>query len=280
MQKVAILLTVHNRREKTLACLRNCYQQIDSMKGDESWSFSVYLVDDGSTDGTSEAVSEEFPQAVIIRGDGNLFWNHGMITAWEAAAADGQDFYLWLNDDTMMKEGALACLMETSSFLRHKAIVVGTAENADKELSYGGRTKSGKLIEPDPAIPVPCYTFNGNLVLIPAHVYKILGNLDPHYSHSFGDFDYGARAYKADIVRVVAPGVLCECDRNPGIPKWRNRAYPLKARIAYLHSPKGRPPREQFLYDCRCQGFLFAIVHGISIAMKVFFPRRVPRADR
>ena len=135
MQKVAILLTVHNRREKTLACLRNCYQQIDSMKGDDLWSFSVYLVDDGSTDGTSEAVSEEFPQAVIIRGDGNLFWNHGMITAWEAAAADGQDFYLWLNDDTMMKEGALACLMETSSFLRHKAIVVGTAENADKDLS-------------------------------------------------------------------------------------------------------------------------------------------------
>lgn len=277
MQKVAVLLTVHNRREKTLACLGNCYQQIDSMKGDGVYSFCVYLVDDGSVDGTSEAVAEAWPQTVIIRGDGSLFWNQGMRAAWEAAARDGQDFYLWLNDDTMMKEGALACLMETSSFLRHKAIVVGTAENAEGELSYGGRSKSGKLIVPDPAIPVPCFTFNGNLVLVPAHVYRILGGLDEHYSHSFGDFDYGVRAVKAKIVRVVAPGVLCVCDRNPGIPKWRDRAYSLKERVAYLHSPKGRPPREQFRYDCRCQGVLFALVHGLSIAMKVFFPKKSNR---
>ena len=32
MQKVAVLLTVHNSLEQTLDCLRNCYQQIDSMK--------------------------------------------------------------------------------------------------------------------------------------------------------------------------------------------------------------------------------------------------------
>ena len=126
MKKVAVLLTVHNRREKTLACLENCYRQIDSMKGDDTYSFSVYLVDDGSTDGTSEAVLQTYPQTHVIKGDGSLFWNHGMRTAWDAAAADEQDFYLWLNDDTLMKEGALSCIMETSEFLRHKSIVVGT----------------------------------------------------------------------------------------------------------------------------------------------------------
>ena len=110
MKKVAVLLTVHNRREKTLACLENCYRQIDSMKGDDTYSFSVYLVDDGSTDGTSEAVLQTYPQTHVIKGDGSLFWNHGMRTAWDAAAADEQDFYLWLNDDTLMKEGVKAKL--------------------------------------------------------------------------------------------------------------------------------------------------------------------------
>lgn len=275
MQKVAILLTVHNRREKTLECLKNCYQQIDSMKGDDTYSFSVYLVNDGCTDGTVEDVNEYYPQTIVIRGDGNLFWNQGMRLAWETAAKENYDFYLWLNDDTLMKEGALACLMETSSFLRHRAIVAGTAENAAGALSYGGRSRSGKLIEPDPAIPVPCYTFNGNLVLVPSYAYRILGNLDEHYHHSFGDYDYGVRAAKAGIVRVVAPGVLCRCDRNPGVPKWRNRAYPIRERFAYLHSPKGRPTNEQFRYDCRKSNFIYAIGHFLSIRLKVLFPKKV-----
>ncbi len=274
MQKVAILLTVHNRREKTLECLHDCYQQIDSMKGDDSYSFSVYLVDDGSTDGTSEAVMDMFPQTHIIKGDGSLFWNQGMRLAWKTAAEEGQDFYLWLNDDTIMKEGALSCIMETSLFLRHRAIVVGTAVNAQGKLSYGGRSRSGKIIAPDPVIPVPCYTFNGNLVLVPSHVYKVLGNLEERYRHGFGDYDYGVRAVKAKVVRVVAPGILCECDRNIGIPKWRNGSYPLKMRIKYLCGPKGRPPREQFLYDCRSQGILFAVMHAMSIFVKVLFPKK------
>lgn len=273
MLKVAVLLTVHNRREKTLECLQNCYQQIDSMKGDGSYEFAVYLVNDGCTDGTPEAVAESYPQTHIIRGDGSLFWNQGMRAAWTAAAADGQDFYLWLNDDTILSEGALATVMETSAFLRHKAIVVGSAVNAKGVLSYGGRTKTGRLVQPDPVIPVSCYTFNGNLVLVPSYVYRILGMLDEHYHHSFGDYDYGVRAYKANLVRVVAPGILCQCDRNPGVPKWRDRSVPLRERISYLHSPKGRPPREQFRYDCRSRGIVFAVLHGLSVAVKVFFPK-------
>lgn len=275
MQKVAVLLTVHNSLEQTLDCLRNCYQQIDSMKGDGTYSFTVYLVNDGCTDGTAEAVEENFPQTRIVRGSGTLYWNLGMHAAWEEAAKDAPDFYLWTNVRTRMKEGALACLMETSMFLRHKAIVAGTAEDSSGELSYGGRNKSGKIVEPDPAIPVPCYTFDGKLVLVPSHVYRILGNLDIHYQHSYGDIDYGVRAFKANVVRVVAPGVLCTCDRSEHVQKWRDRSCSLHDRIAYLYAPDGRPPHQQFIYDCRSQGFVYAVVHGISVAIKVFFPKKM-----
>lgn len=43
--------------------------------------FDVFLVDDESTDGTSEAIKSEFPEVSIIKGDGSLFWNRGMYTA-------------------------------------------------------------------------------------------------------------------------------------------------------------------------------------------------------
>ena len=274
MLGVAVLLTVFNRREKTLACLDNCYRQIDGMKAAGEYDFTVYLVDDGSTDGTSEAVREKFPQTILIRGNGGLYWNRGMRLAWEKAAEKDYDFYLWLNDDTLMKEGALGILMETSGFLKHKAIIAGTCVNQAGDLSYGGRTRSNRLINPDPAIPEPCHMFNGNLVLVPKAVYEVLGSLEPKYQHTFGDYDYGVRAVKAGIPRVVAPGVLAECDRNPGIPEWRDSSLCLKDRFRFLTSPKGRPPREQFLFDSRLNGVFYAIGHGLSLMFKVLFPKR------
>lgn len=274
MSEVAILLTVHNRREKTLSCLDNCFLQIDAMKGEGKYNFSVFMVDDGSTDGTSEAVREKYPQVSILKGDGSLFWNQGMRLAWSEAAKSNPDFYLWLNDDTMMKEGALYSLMETSEFLRHRSIVVGTCEDSNGNLSYGGRNKRGLLITPDPDIPIPCYTFNGNLVLVPRHAYGILGNLEQRYHHTFGDYDYGVRAVRKEVSRVVCPGVLAECGRNPGVPRWRDSSYTLRERFRYLNSPKGRPFREQFLFDLRDKGFLWAVGHRLSIYFKTIFPTK------
>ena len=273
-EEVAILMTVFNRREKTLSCLDGCFRQIDGIKSTGEYSFTVYLVDDGCTDGTAEAVAEAFPQVHIIRSGGGLFWNQGMIAAWDEASGTDPRFYLWLNDDTTLRPGAFECLLENSKFFRNKAIVVGTTVDSSGAYSYGGRARNNRIVEPDSKIPVPCYTFNGNIVLVPRYVYGILGTLDRAYRHSFGDYDYGARAFQADVPRVVAPGILGECNRNPGIDKWRDGSYSLKERYRYLLSPKGRPPREQFRYDMRSMGFFRAIGHQISITMKVLFPLR------
>jgi len=274
MQTVAILLTVFNRREMTLSCLRSCYAEIDALKAEAKYSFSVYMTDDGSTDGVSEAVSEKFPDVHIIKGDGSLYWNRGMIAAWNEAAKEDYDFYLWMNNDTVPVENAFSVLLENSSYLRHRAIVVGTAEDSDGQLSYGGRTRKGRIVRPDPEIPVPCDIFNGNMVLVPSCVYKTLGTMDPKFSHGFGDFDYGIRAVKEGLTAVVAPGILAVCDRNPGIPKWRDSSLALKERYSAVMSPKGRPFREQFLYDVRKSGAVAAVAHFLSLNVKVLFPKR------
>ena len=82
MNRIAVLLTCHNRSEKTTACLHSlfqCYLPSDFV-------LDVFLVDDGSTDGTAELVTEKFPKVIIIHGDGNLFWNRGMHLAWSYAS--------------------------------------------------------------------------------------------------------------------------------------------------------------------------------------------------
>ena len=77
----------------------------------------IYLTDDGCTDGTPEAIKRQFPKVHIIKGDGNLFWNRGMYRAWEEAAKQDYNFYLWLNDDSYLVDGALFtlfCKMQSS----------------------------------------------------------------------------------------------------------------------------------------------------------------------
>ena len=59
MKRIAVLMTVHNRREKTLLCLERLFAN----RMPEGYSMAVYLTDDGCTDGTAEAVSAQYPMS-------------------------------------------------------------------------------------------------------------------------------------------------------------------------------------------------------------------------
>ena len=89
---IAAILTCHNRKKKTLTCLADLMNQDEISKVD----LHVYLVDDGSTDGTSDAVKQKFPQVNILQGDGTLYWNGGMRFAFSIAKKSDYDYYLWL----------------------------------------------------------------------------------------------------------------------------------------------------------------------------------------
>lgn len=274
MKKVALLLTVHNRRENTLACLEACNACFKTFRKEDELEFSVYMTDDGCTDGTPEAVAGKYPDVNIVKGDGFLYWNRGMIAAWTEAAKCNYDFYVWINDDTLLTKEALSVLLETSSFLGHKTIVAATCVDSEGKYSYGGRNRSGRLIEPDSILPKPCDIFNGNLVLVPKYVYDIVGTMDSRYSHWFGDFDYGLRAEKAGIISVVAPGTLAICDRHDSVPAWRDSSVSIKARYQALSSPKGRPLKEQFVYDMRLYNVFYALGHFVTTNLRVIFPKR------
>jgi GT2 family glycosyltransferase len=87
--RIAVLMTCHNRREKTLGCLRALF--VNDLPHDTS--LHVILVDGGSTDNTAEFVRTEFPQVDILLGDGNLFWNRGMQRAFARAMVARFDGY-------------------------------------------------------------------------------------------------------------------------------------------------------------------------------------------
>ena len=195
MKSIAVLLTVFNRKEKTLQCLGNLYKQLPI----QGYSIDIYLTNDGCTDGTPEAIAQKFPEVEIIHSKGNLFWNRGMYTAWEEATKRKEyDYYLWLNDDTFIYPDSISRLLNDSISVKDEAIICGaTCSEKDGKPTYGGRNNNG-IIPPNGSLQI-CQHFNGNVVLIPRYVYQRIGNLDYTYSHALGDFDYGLRAEKLGI---------------------------------------------------------------------------------
>lgn len=270
MKSIAVLLTVFNRKEKTLRCLKNLFKQ----EIPEGFSLDVYLTNDGCTDGTPEAVKEQFPQVHVIDGDGSLFWNRGMWTAWDVASkTKDYDFYFWLNDDTFLYDGALIKLLKTSQKYGDKAIIVGATESLDKShTTYGGGIPAQGIPKVN-GNDVKCVTFNGNIVLIPKYVFDSIGKMDFYYSHSYGDVDYGWTASKNGISIYQIGEHLGACDEHPTLSNWCNPEVPFRKRWRALHRPNGQPPKEVFHFESKFLGMGKAIFHYFTTYLHCVVPQ-------
>ena len=94
--KVFVLLPVHNRKETTL-------RFIECLKEQFHKNLTLILIDDGSTDGTSDSVIESYDKTVIIRGNGNLWWAGALQKGMDWIRnnkVNSDDMVLIMNDDT------------------------------------------------------------------------------------------------------------------------------------------------------------------------------------
>ena len=270
IKKIAVLLTCFNRKKKTITCLEALF----SAQLPPEHKLNVFLVDDGSNDGTGEAVKKNYPQVNVIPGNGNLFWNRGMHLAWETATQNNDyDFYLWLNDDTVLFPNALDTVLKNAEMKANKAIICGTTLSNDlKKYTYGGKSLSLNLISPKKPIQ-ECHIINGNFVLIPREVYKEVGLIDPIFRHSIGDHDYGLRANKFGFRSYVASKAIGTCERHDKLAKWCLPETKLPDRIKSLYSPLGNShPYYFFIYEKRHFGISVAIKHFITIHTRLLFP--------
>ncbi len=245
---VAILMACHNRRQQTLRCLDHVAMQVLPV----GHAVRVYIVDDGSTDGTAEYVTVAHPSVTVIPGDGTLFWSGGMCLAWHYAARFDPAYYLLLNDDTYLVPGCLNTLIQvatrSASEGKEPCIVVGSCRDSiTGQQSYGGQRLRGLhparlvVIPPAPTDTQRCDTFTGNCVLITRAAFRVLGMMR-RFRHAMSDTDYGLLARRAGIPVLLAPGYLAECTSNPVEASWRCRTLPRRKRWQMLLGPKGLPP--------------------------------------
>jgi GT2 family glycosyltransferase len=279
MRRIAVITATHNRKEVTIASLQSLFSQ-HAMQNIE---ISVFLMDDGSTDGTADAVAYLFPQVRQLQGNGTLYWNGGMRAAFNVAMTERFDGYIWWNDDSYLYCDAVSrivtCANQQAKAGR-TAIIVGTMRDPySKVRTYGGIRKrtNGLRLHLDPVIPdeyesIYCHTMNGNFTLIPKEVAETIGNLDKTFRHQIGDLDYGLRATERGILILIAPGYFGECAENGVERTWRDRSLSLYARWKHLLSPKGAPIREWTTFTRRHYGWRWPL-YALSPYLRMLINR-------
>jgi GT2 family glycosyltransferase len=277
---IAVILTCHNRKNKTLACLDSLF--ISNLP--DYLEMEVFLVDDGSTDKTSDAVKELFSHVNIIQGNGNLFWNQGMRLAWQMAAQTKDfDFYLWLNDDTILDPNALKELLKIyleAKLLEQKEVIITAAcrsESKNNMFSYGGRNDDGPVI-PNGKLQ-SCKYINGNVVLIPKFIFNLIGNLSNDYSHGMGDYDYGLRALQKGFKCYTTRKFIATCPSNQGIATWCNPEKSLINRWQAFHSPLGLNIKEYIVFRKKFWKYKWAFFLAKAY-IKMIFPRSYKKLQK
>lgn len=270
-------MACYNRRDKTVACI----EHLTIAAGRSGIDYRLFLFDDGSTDGTAEAVRAIEPDAAIMRGDGSYFWNRSMNRVFEAAMQDGFPAYLWLNDDTMLRPEAFDLLLAArDSAAPGEAIVVGAISDPEGgHTTYGGRRDVeprfrpflARLLDPTDR-PQEVDVMNGNVVMIPDGVARKLGNLDPVFEHGMGDTDYSKRARKLGVPVLLTAGYVGACSCNPLKGTHRDKALPLLQRVRQVFSRKGLPWRS-WLTMCWRHGGMLWPVHFLWGYAKVILGR-------
>ncbi len=115
--KIVILLLNWNGRADTLACLESLQHLSYSQK-------EVIVIDNGSTDGSVEAIEQRFPQHLLVQNKVNLGFAEGNNVGIHIALQRGAEYILLLNNDTLVAQDLLERFIEIFA-LYPKAGVLG-----------------------------------------------------------------------------------------------------------------------------------------------------------
>lgn len=106
MQPLVFVIVVNwNQKQLTLECLA-------SLAKVEYPAIRLLLVDNGSTDGSAEAIRETFPGVQVLETGSNLLFAGGNNAGMRIAMSSGADYLILLNNDTLVDQGFVSRLVE------------------------------------------------------------------------------------------------------------------------------------------------------------------------
>jgi O-antigen biosynthesis protein len=205
--EVSIIIPVFNQLEYTHACLASL-QTVQ-----EQPQFEVIVIDDYSTDGTSEAIPR-IPGVVYLRNDSNS----GFIASCNRGAEAARGKYLvFLNNDTLVKPGWLTALLDTFAEEPQAGIVGSKLLYPDGRLQEAGGIiwqdasgwNYGKFDDPGK----PEYNYlrevdycSAAALMVPKELFERVGGFDSRYAPGYyEDTDLAFKVRRAGYKVLYQP---------------------------------------------------------------------------
>ncbi|ASC71442.1 hypothetical protein XM38_023940 [Halomicronema hongdechloris C2206] len=233
-EAVYIIIPVHNRKTTTLTCLQHLQQQGDLER------FQVVVVDDGSTDGTSEVIHLQYPQVHLLQGDGHLWWAGATKLGMEYAYGQGAEYFVWLNDDTLPESGTLQKLLVFCA--AHLQTIAASQCYWGGVFTYGGQVRRRLKQIPHYAAPGDishCDALDGNLVCIPRAVVDDIGYpLSQQIPHYGSDNMYTWLAKQTGYELSLLGDAISQCPRDHQWVSWLISQEPIWQHWQGMLSPK------------------------------------------
>ena len=278
--KVGVVFPCHNRRELTRLCLRSL-ARINA----EGLDVFTVVVDDGSTDGTSEAIAEEFPDVRLIRGDGDLWFTEGTNVAMRAALEEDPDYILMMNDDQVFDPDFLQYMIETAEKYPRSLVgpllllwdtphkVFQTSARWDT-LAGGWRHWQRQTVWTVPDKPWQVDLIVGNCVLVPVEAVREGGVMNSERYPNFGDAEYTPRFRKRGWKLLIDPRarVFCQPNNIPGrVVKmsFREKVNALVFDLKHIHNLRRRFYAYWDGAPSRLQGTLAFGVFLVRVALRM-----------
>lgn len=193
-----IVIPVFNRLTYTRACL-------EALRTQTEQGFQVVVVDDGSTDGTAEALAADYPEVTVLPGTGSLFWTAGVNLGLRHALELGAAWLMTMNNDVVPYPDFVAQMMRAAHSRPPALYGAFELDARTQEPVYAGgwlnwRTGSFRRLLDD--VPPgqrhgqhPTECLPGRGLLIPRAVFDRIGlfaaELLPHY---YADYDFTHQA--------------------------------------------------------------------------------------
>lgn len=221
MYKISFIIPVHNRIDYNKECLGILDRQKKSSFFTKN-EISIIVIDDGSTDGTKEWIEKNYPEVIVLVGDGNLWYSGSLNKGFKYAFDElGCDFVnVWENDIVPMDDyfENLQSILEKwdnntliSSKLVYKnqpEIIHSMGGMFDPRTGKKGLIARNKPDGPDYQKPLEIDWFSGQQILIHKSILEKVGNFDEkNFPQYHADIDFSLRARKAGFKIMMYPGL-------------------------------------------------------------------------